>query len=337
MTDLLIFGFSFAATTAGVALVRRFGAARLVDMPNERSSHDVPTVRGGGLAIVFVCLVLYIAGGWLGFLSINWNFVVSATLVAGVSYADDLFSLPAWTRLIAHLASVGILLAGSGSIGRSYLPGVDSVVDLGRGAEIVYFIWIVWMINAFNFMDGIDGIAGAQGLVAGVGWVAVGIVLGDPGLYLFGGVIALSCLGFLIHNWSPAGIFMGDVGSAFLGFTLAAMPLLGNESTRKSDWLLVAALTFLWLFFADTVYTFARRALRGEKVWKPHREHLYQRLVIAGSTHSRVATLYLVLTVVNSIVFLAVLRFNGTFGVLLIFSYLASALLVLIAAHRKKH
>jgi UDP-N-acetylmuramyl pentapeptide phosphotransferase/UDP-N-acetylglucosamine-1-phosphate transferase len=130
---------------------------------------------------------------------------------------------------------------------------------------------------------------------------------------------------------------MGDVGSAFLGYTLAAMPLLAGGSARRSGWLFLAALTFLWLFFVDTVYTFTRRALRGEKVWLAHREHLYQRLVIAGASHSGVTFIYVVLTLVISAVFISVFRFRGSVGLLLLFSYLASAFLVLIAAHRKKH
>jgi len=337
MTEFLIFGFAFAATAAGVALMRRVGrSARLIDIPNERSSHAVPTMRGGGLAIVIVCLGLYTVLGLVGILTINWSFIIGASMVAAISYLDDLYSLSAWIRLIAHAVAAAILIYGT-ALDKIHLPGADILAGVGWISHVVWFLWIVWMINAFNFMDGIDGIAGAQGIVAGLGWVAFGILLGDPALYLFGGIIALSCLGFLMHNWSPAAIFMGDVGSAFLGYSLAAMPLTPIGHAKSPGWLMPAALSFLWLFFFDSVYTFVRRAVRGEKVWLAHREHLYQRMVIAGYEHGEVTLLYTALSVFTSVLFFTAYWFRGNAVLLLLFSYLISAFLVMVALLRKKH
>jgi len=337
MTEFLIFGFAFAATSAGVALMRRVGgSARLLDIPNERSSHAVPTMRGGGLAIVIVCLGLYAGLGLAGILTTIWSFVIGALIVAAISYLDDLYSLSAWIRLIAHAVAASILIYGT-ALDKIHMPVSDILVGAGSITYVVSFLWIVWMINAFNFMDGIDGIAGTQGVAAGLGWVAFGTLLGDPNLYLFGGIIALSCLGFLIHNWSPAAIFMGDVGSAFLGYSLAAMPLTAIGHAKSAGWLMPAALSFLWLFFFDSVYTFIRRAVRGEKVWLAHREHLYQRMVIAGYEHGEVTLLYTTLSVFTCVLFFTAYWFRGNAVLLLVFSYLISAFLVIVALLRKKH
>lgn len=338
MTEFLIFGFAFAATGAGVALIRRFSAStRLIDIPNDRSSHVIPTVRGGGLAIVIVCLGLYVGLGLAGILAANWSFVVGASVVAAISYIDDLYSLPVAIRLIFHALSASILIYGSGELVSIYIPGAEAVIDLRSASYAIWFIWVVWMINAYNFMDGIDGLAGAQGVTAGLGWVAFGLLLGDSGLYLFGGVVALSCLGFLVHNWSPAAIFMGDVGSAFLGYVLAAMPLIADQHANSSGWLTTAAISFLWLFFFDSVYTFIRRAIKGEKVWLAHRGHLYQQMVIGGFEHGRVTLLYTALSVFTSVLFFTAYWFRGSAVLLLLFTYLISVFIVIVALLRKKH
>jgi UDP-N-acetylmuramyl pentapeptide phosphotransferase/UDP-N-acetylglucosamine-1-phosphate transferase len=146
------------------------------------------------------------------------------------------------------------------------------------------------LLNAYNFMDGIDGIAGGQGAVAGVGWAITGWLAGIPAVLVLGMLLAGSCAGFLRHNWSPARIFMGDVGSTFLGFSFAALPLMAGRIDRS---LMAVGILLLWPFLFDAVFTFLRRLLNREKVWKPHRSHLYQRLTGAGSSHSVISRLYI--------------------------------------------
>jgi UDP-N-acetylmuramyl pentapeptide phosphotransferase/UDP-N-acetylglucosamine-1-phosphate transferase len=170
---------------------------------------------------------------------------------------------------------------------------------LGWLGLIITFFWIIWLTNAYNFMDGIDGIAGTQGLTAGIGWLLTGIFFKLEITGFLGGVLALSNLGFLLHNWQPAKIFMGDVGSAFLGFTFAVIPLIAlNEMQNGQTHLAAAAIWLVWLFVFDTLYTFFRRLLRGEKFWLAHRSHLYQRLVITGYSHQFVTVLYGFLSVI---------------------------------------
>ncbi len=338
VAEYLVFVLAFAASAAGVALVRRFSyRLGLLDVPNERSSHSVPTPRGGGIAIVGVTLLLYSALGAAGIATVNWSFLAGGFIVAAVSYLDDLFSLPALVRLAAHFCAALVLIGGNGPVEKVYLPITHLSVDMGLISNVVWLIWIVWMVNAYNFMDGIDGIAGAQGVVAGLCWTAVGAYFGDTGLFYLGGIIALSCLGFLVHNWSPAAIFMGDVGSAFLGFSLAAIPLIAGGAAQNSGWLLPASISFLWLFFFDSVYTFIRRAVKGEKVWLAHRGHLYQQMVIAGSGHGKVTLIYSALTILTSVSFFMALWLRGNSELLLLFIYVVSAVFVLFAAVRKKH
>jgi UDP-N-acetylmuramyl pentapeptide phosphotransferase/UDP-N-acetylglucosamine-1-phosphate transferase len=153
-------------------------------------------------------------------------------------------------------------------------------------------LWIVGLTNAYNFMDGIDGIAGGQALVAGLGWALLGTVAGAPIVGGLGTLVSCSSLGFLLHNWYPAGIFMGDVGSAFLGYTLAVLPLLFSFSAGESAGAPVVGLLLVWPFVFDTGFTFLRRLWRRENVFATHRSHLYQRITSPRSGHGRVALMY---------------------------------------------
>jgi UDP-N-acetylmuramyl pentapeptide phosphotransferase/UDP-N-acetylglucosamine-1-phosphate transferase len=173
--------------------------------------------------------------------------------------------------------------------------GVLGAIDLARPwSTVLTVLWVAWFINAFNFMDGIDGIAGGQAMAAGLGWVALGLVTATPVLTLAGALLAGASVGFLAHNWSPASIFMGDVGSAMLGFLLATVPWAVG---RADLWL--ATVLLVWPFVFDAFVTLCRRALRGERVWEAHRTHLYQRLVVRGTTHRATSTLYVALACVG--------------------------------------
>jgi UDP-N-acetylmuramyl pentapeptide phosphotransferase/UDP-N-acetylglucosamine-1-phosphate transferase len=292
----LVLGAAIAglSTLVLVELVRRWSLRlALLDTPNHRSSHVVPTPRLGGIGVVATLL-----GGlaWLAWSAAAEGEDLAASLtrlatigavVSGVSLLDDLRSLPAPARLAVHLAAatmlaitvarVGVLDAGP--LGALRLPEAVAVA--------VTVLWVAWFINAFNFMDGSDGIAAMQAAVAGVGWMAFGVWQGAPALVLCGALLCGTMGGFLTHNWSPARIFMGDAGSAFLGFLLSSVPwVIGG------DRLWLASVLVLWPFLFDTVATLLRRAVRREPVWRAHRSHLYQRLIVGGWSHRAVATLY---------------------------------------------
>jgi UDP-N-acetylmuramyl pentapeptide phosphotransferase/UDP-N-acetylglucosamine-1-phosphate transferase len=160
-------------------------------------------------------------------------------------------------------------------------------------------LWIVWLTNAYNFMDGIDGIAATQTITAGIAWFLLGYKFDIPVASFFGLILAVTNAGFLLHNWSPAKIFMGDVGSAFLGFTFAFLPLSAcKESTQNSKYFCLIGLLFVFPFIFDTIFTISRRLMNGEKVWRAHRSHLYQRLVIRGYSHQFVTILYGIISLI---------------------------------------
>lgn len=281
-----------AASYLGVAIIRRWaGRARMLDVPNERSSHTRPTPRGGGLAIVIVVLVLtWLAASSHPAFSLRAMVALAlgALLIAGISWLDDMCPVPFWVRLLVHALGACVAMAGIGIIREIGLPfGIN--LPLGWLGLPLTLAWIIGLTNAYNFMDGIDGIAGGQTVVAGVGWAILGWIGGQPMVGVMGLLIAAAGIGFLGHNWPPARIFMGDVGSAFLGFSFAALTVLASQSDPI---FLLAGIALIWPFAFDAAFTFVRRLCRGEKVWVAHRSHLYQRLVISGLSHGRVSGVY---------------------------------------------
>ena len=338
MSSLFIFAGAFASSAIGVELFRRWSLSRGVfDVPNERSSHSTPVPRGGGLVIVVVCLTCYLILGLVLGLPVSWGYLVGAVMVAGVSWLDDLYSVPFWTRLIVHFAAACLLVYDLGYWSEVLIPLVAWTLPLGKILGLVLSVaWLVWFLNAYNFMDGIDGIAGLQALVTCIAWIAVAAMFDLDSVFLLSGAIACSVAGFLIHNWSPARVFMGDVGSAFLGFTLAALPFLSrNEGGANIPVLPAFALLFVWFFLFDTVFTFARRALGGKRVWEAHREHIYQKLVIEGRTHAAVAAFYGAAAAVLAISVILALQFSGIFPPLALLSLTVLTLLLVYLGVRE--
>jgi Fuc2NAc and GlcNAc transferase len=315
----ILFAAGFLVTAIGVAVFTRLSLRRgLFDIPNERSSHSTPTPRGGGLIIVLVSLAGYAAMGWTFGLPISWGYIVGALMVAAVSWLDDLSSLPFWARLIIHIAAALILILDVGFWSSIALPLVPNDIWLGNVVGILVTVgWLVWLLNAYNFMDGIDGLAALQAVIAGAAWAVLAWMIDLPAVFLFGGLLASSSAGFLLHNWQPAKIFMGDVGSAFLGFTLAAIPLIARKELKtEASMLPVVAVLFVWFFVFDTVFTLIRRLLGGKRVWEAHREHIYQRMIIGGRRHATVTLTYgLAASLVALLVVLGWL-FSGIYPVL---------------------
>jgi FlaA1/EpsC-like NDP-sugar epimerase/UDP-N-acetylmuramyl pentapeptide phosphotransferase/UDP-N-acetylglucosamine-1-phosphate transferase len=282
----------------GVGLYRRWAARRqILDMPTDRGAHKSPVVRGGGLVIV----VLVLLGIWVIFGLIGpgsaWPALLAYTLgavcIGTVSWLDDLRPLSNLVRFTAHsLGALGVI-AIIGYWNSVSLPLLGRI-PLGVAGALLTFFWIVGLTNAYNFMDGIDGIAGSQAVIAGAGWASLGIFSGQHLLGALGILVAACSLGFLGHNWPPARIFMGDIGSAFLGFTFAVMPLIANRLSGGGDsgFTPLIGLLLVWPFVFDASLTFFRRLLLKENVFKPHKSHLYQRLVSAGYEHQSVTLIY---------------------------------------------
>ncbi len=270
---------------------RRIAVAQaLLDVPNERSSHTSPTPRGGGLAIVTVVLagvaLLGVAGGLPS--GTTWAILGGGSLVGLVGWWDDRYGLGAITRLAAHLAASAWALWWLGGMPTLTL-GQDAIA-LGSFGSILAAGALVWAINVTNFMDGIDGLAAGE--VASVSLGGTLLLAGnDAPLALVAALTGGAALGFLPWNWRPARIFMGDVGSGFLGFTVAVLALASERAGALPAlvWLLLYA-----VFAFDATTTLLRRALRGERWYSAHRSHAYQRAVQAGWSHAQVTTAVLV-------------------------------------------
>jgi UDP-GlcNAc:undecaprenyl-phosphate GlcNAc-1-phosphate transferase len=166
-------------------------------------------------------------------------------------------------------------------------------LQLGAIGIVITFLWIIGLTNAYNFMDGIDGLAGGVALSAGIGWMWLASNINNPFVFWIALAITASGLGFLGHNWSPAKIFMGDVGSTFLGYSFAVLPLISSD--QGGDALLLGTL-LMWTIIMDAGVTFIGRLIKRENIFAPHRSHLYQRLVMAGYRHETVSSLYILLT-----------------------------------------
>lgn len=249
-----------------------------LDIPVARSAHrrPVPRMGGVGIACALGCAALVLPFGWT---ATQW---AALGLVAVVGFLDDLWNLPATPRLLTHVVAAALLTSGQ----------LEEASWIWRVASV---LWLVGFINAFNFMDGIDGIAGLHAAVAGVAWLVMGLVAGEPRLALMGAAMAGACAGFLLFNWHPARTFMGDVGATFLGATLAAMPWGTPEPAR---WMLPAVVV-LAPFWVDAGVTLLGRIWRREILHQGHQQHFYQRLTGAGLSHATVASGYGAMTVIG--------------------------------------
>jgi UDP-N-acetylmuramyl pentapeptide phosphotransferase/UDP-N-acetylglucosamine-1-phosphate transferase len=205
-------------------------------------------------------------------------------LVFVVSFTDDCIGLPASLRLGVQAASACIIIGGVGlTLSSIPIPG-EHVIELGLAAAPVSALFLIWMANLYNFMDGMDGFAGGM-TVCGFGFLAYfGWEEGSPVMLMIASFVAISALGFLIHNFPPARIFMGDAGSITVGFLGGTLMLLGIRDEIFDVWVPIIVFS---PFIVDATVTLIRRALRGEKVWEAHREHYYQRLVLSGWGHRR--------------------------------------------------
>lgn len=272
-----------AASLAATGMVRRVLVRRaILDHPNERSSHAVPTPRGGGWA-----LVPTVVAAWMALVGLDAAPAGPTALLCGLavalgalSWLDDLRDLSPLWRLMGQIAAVAValwLVDRPGSFFGGWLPAPIDAVAAG-------LLW-VWYINLFNFMDGIDGISGVEAATTGAGVAVIALLVGlGPTLPAFGLTVAAAALGFLWWNWQPARIFLGDVGSVPLGFLLGWLLLLLAAEGQAA-----AALILPLYYLADATITLVRRALRGEKVWRPHRQHFYQQAVQRGASHARVS------------------------------------------------
>lgn len=277
---------AFVASALFTGLARRYLLSRKVlDIPNARSSHAVPTPRGGGVSIVVVFLLavlLFVLRGVISN-SLGWALIGGGLAVAVAGFLDDHFRVPAWLRLLIHFATAGWALWQLNGMGPLHLGWI--IWDWDWVGQIVALVGLVWMINLYNFMDGIDGLAGLEAVCAsGLGglllaWIGLG-GLADCAL-----VLAAASAGFLVWNWPPAKVFMGDVGSGFLGFVFGVLVI---SSAKERPWLLWPWLILLSVFIVDSSLTLMRRLITGARWYEAHCSHAYQHAARRWGSHSKV-------------------------------------------------
>lgn len=265
-------------------LVRAGGRLQILDYPNARSSHATPIPRTGGLAIWAGSLVAIAATLWSYGVRVEFVWIIcSALLVGVVSFMDDRSGVRVRLRFAAHVTAGILLLLGGLWLKAIQLPGLkfEMVALIGF---LVSLLFIVWMLNLYNFMDGMDGFAGGMA-VFGFGAVGIlGWLSGDMYFAVLAWIVAAAAGGFLVLNFPPARIFMGDTGSSVLGLLAAAFALWGDRLGLFPLW--IAILVFS-PFIVDATVTLLRRLIRRERIWEAHRRHYYQRLVQLGWGHRK--------------------------------------------------
>jgi len=255
-------------------VTRRYALhTNLLDMPNRRSSHTVPTPRGGGVAIVLSCLAIIFVVGLLGLIEQRLMIATlgAGAMVAVLGFIDDRSSLSARWRFLGHLAAAVWVLWWMGRV--PPVPLFGQLVDLSYAGPVLCALYVVWMINLFNFMDGIDGIASVEAITTSLGgallWWLAGSGNGWAAAVVFAGCVA----GFLVWNFPPAKIFMGDAGSGFLGLMVALLSLWCAQATPVLFW---SWFILIGCFMVDATTTLVRRVRRGERFFDAHRAHAYQ-------------------------------------------------------------
>lgn len=279
-------------TTAG--LCWRFldpeSVFHLLDHPNDRSLHQQAIPRSGGVAMllaIVLSLAVAVITQVLSMQALLLWLLAAVLMLSAVGLVDDYGHVPALIRFAIHFLAAGILLLAGLGIAELQLPGC--ILPLPYWLALVLEAgFIVWMINLYNFMDGMDGFAGGMSVIGFAALSLMGLLGGQVDFALVAGVIAAAAVGFLIWNFPPAKIFMGDAGAPVLGYLAAALSLWGVKLGLFPLWI---SLLIFSPFIVDASYTLLRRMLRGEKVWQAHREHIYQQLVQLGWGHKRTVLL----------------------------------------------
>ncbi len=274
----------FSAALLAQSLCRPGSKLYILDHPNSRSLHESPMPRGGGLAILVAVVIsgtisaaLYGTSSdllWLG---------IAALMIAGVSFLDDWLTINLGYRIAVHFFAAYVIIWEGLAVESLALPGV--VWSFPEPVMTAFsLLFVVWMVNLYNFMDGMDGFAAGMGLMGFGGFALLGWIAGDTRFMALNLIVAAAAGGFLVVNFPPAKIFMGDLGSSLLGFLAAAFALWAERDGLFPLW--VSVLIFSPLI-ADATITLLRRILKREKFWQAHKTHYYQRLVQLGWGHRR--------------------------------------------------
>lgn len=330
--EVLAFIGVMLASTILVYKVRDHALKKgILDIPNARSSHKIATPRGGGLGFVIPFLFSVIVLGFLNIIStsISLALVGGGSVVAVLGWLDDKAGLSAWVRAIFQFLAAAWAVFWLGGFPTMSIGFVE--LHLSWIGSIAAIIGTVWMINLYNFMDGIDGIAGTEAI--SVALIAGGLLLlsSNAGLVFICVMLASSVAGFLLWNWPPAKIFMGDIGSGFLGFVFACLAIASEKAGAIP---LVVWIMLLGVFVIDATCTLIERVSQRKKWYEAHRSHVYQRAVQVGYSHKQVTLMVLAINCGLGIIAYWVLKVPH---ILLPVSLTTALILVLIHIYLRKY
>jgi Fuc2NAc and GlcNAc transferase len=271
----------FASIGCGLMRYVAMKKSILMDIPNQRSSHEMPMPRGGGapmaVAAIFSIALLGLIRAPLVPTNWVWTMCVGGGAIAWIGWQDDRFSLSPQSRLLVHVIAAAWAVY--------WLMPAETELKY----KILAGFWVAWSINFYNFMDGIDGLAGAEAVLIGLGAGYIAARVGTQPTLAINWVIASAALGFLFWNWPPAKIFMGDAGSGFLGYAFGCLAI---GSGMNWDAGFPTYLLLLALFWGDAGFTLVKRIVRGERFWEAHRQHLYQKAAQKGFSHLEITLFF---------------------------------------------
>ena len=304
----------FVILSATVSLVLVYLLSRqssrlvILDQPNERSLHSKPVSRTGGLGILAGILIAGLSLSYSqGYPDYLLSIFFGMILIATVSLIDDKQGVSIRYRLLVHMLAAVVLMRNG-----LYISTLDTpffFLELPSSLAYIFtFVLIIWSINLFNFMDGMDGFAGGMAFIGFSVFAVLGMLKGASVYALLAAIIACANGAFLLFNFPPARIFMGDTGSSVLGFLMAVMMIWADSKKIFPLW--IGILVFS-PFILDASLTLLRRAIKGEKIWQAHRSHLYQRLVLSGWSHKRTVIMEYGMMLVCALLALCSVYFTG--------------------------
>jgi UDP-N-acetylmuramyl pentapeptide phosphotransferase/UDP-N-acetylglucosamine-1-phosphate transferase len=286
----------------GVARIVIGMGGRLLDVPGPRSSHTVPTPRGGGIGIAIVGIACVLALAWVEVWPPGWAYTAAGfAVVAAIGALDDARPQPAALRLLAHIAAAILVVHAA------LLPWY--MADTGWPTIALMVLALVASVNLHNFMDGIDALLASQAVWCGAVFAVLCSLAAQPASALFALLLAAAAVGFLPSNWPRARVFLGDGGSGYIGLAIGWLALVGWSSGAVA---LPESLLIGSAFLVDSGLTLLLRAARGERVWHAHREHLYQHLAQACGRHLPVTAAYMAWNLMVGLPALLLMRFVAT-------------------------
>jgi len=309
---------------------------KIVDVPNDRSMHEGEIPRGGGLVIIALLLVSLIVLGLIsGRLALFLAIFITVLAWALLGWVDDRVDLSPHCRMLLQIVFTCLMLMAFGWVNTIHFSE-QNIQLMPVFGILLSVIGVLWLANLYNFMDGIDGLAASQTVVAGATLCFWLWQYGDQTLALVCLVLAAASYGFLLCNWHPAKIFMGDVGSVTIGAFFATIILIG---VGRYEIPVISFVILFGVFVADASITIIRRCLKREKIWLPHRSHYYQRLAALDFDHGKIVLAALVLMTLSSLIatITVIDRDTIVLGALVEMLLLASSAIYVEALELRRH